>query len=474
MDRTNPHMAKPRRTIDTLTIVLAVLFIIVAIAAAVVAFNLVSNMVKSWNMTTIPGAQIIQPTMVNAEGTPIGPNVPLQAVSGPAAKPWDGASRVTVLIMGLDYSDWRKQTEGWTDASRTDSMILLTVDPLSKTAGMLSIPRDMWVNIPNYGNYKINQAYYFGELNKLPGGGPGLAINTVEKFIGVPIDYYAQIDFAAFSDFIDALGGIEIDVPNEITVGVMFKPEVTLQPGKQIVSGEVALAYARARYTEGGDFDRAGRQQQVILGIRNRIFQLNMLPTLIANAPVLYQKLSSGIKTNLTLDQVMELAFLAIQINPENIKKGIIGPNEVTFAKSPDGLDILVPFPDRIRLIRDQVFTSGGPVGPAAVGKDPKALADAENARVAVLNGSGVGGIAAKTSSYLKDQGLNVTTEGNADRFYQDTTIILYSGKPYTAALLATMMNVPNGRILNQYSPDATTDIAIMLGQDWARKNPIP
>src|SRR5450759_3627847 len=100
MDRSQPHMAKPRRTIDTLTIVLAVLFIVVAIVAAIVAENLVSNIVKSWNTTTIPDAQIVQPTVVNAEGTPIAPDVPLQAVSGPAAQPWDGTSRVTILIMG--------------------------------------------------------------------------------------------------------------------------------------------------------------------------------------------------------------------------------------------------------------------------------------------------------------------------------------------------------------------------------------
>jgi LCP family protein required for cell wall assembly len=353
-------------------------------------------------------------------------------------------------------------------------MILLTVDPLSKTAGMLSIPRDMWVNIPNYGNYKINQAFYFGELNKLPGGGPGLAIDTVEKFIGVPIDYYAQIDFSAFSDFIDALGGIEIDVPDEITVGVMFKSEVTLQPGKQLVSGEVALAYARARYTALGDFDRAGRQQQVIMGIRDRVLSLNMLPTLIGNASTLYNKLSSGIKTNMTLDQVIQLAFLATQIDPKNIKKGIIGPDAVSMAKSPDGLDILVPYPDKIRLIRDQVFTADGPVGPASIGQDPKALADAEQARIAVLNGSSTNGIAAKTSSYLKDQGLNVTQEGTADRSYQSTTIILYNGKPYTVSLLASLMNVTNANIINQYNPDSNIDVSVVIGQDWARKNPMP
>ena len=467
-------MAKQRRSGSRITLILGVSFIVIAIAIAIVAFNLVSNLVRSWNMSSLPGAQITQPTAVNAQGTPIAPDVPLQPVSGPAAKPWDGTSRVTILIMGLDYSDWRMQTEGATSASRTDSMILLTVDPVSKTAGMLSIPRDIWVNIPNYGNYKINQAFYFGELNKLPGGGPGLAIDTVEKFIGVPIDYYAQIDFSAFSDFIDALGGIEIDVPNEITVGVMFKSEVTLKPGKQIVTGEVALAYARARYTELGDFDRAGRQQQVIMGIRDRVLSLNMLPALIGNASILYNKLSSGVKTNMTLDQVIQLTFLATQIDPKNIKKGIIGPDAGSMAQSPDGLDILVPYPDKIRIIRDQVFTSDGPVGPASVGQDPKALADAEQARIAVLNGSGTNGIASKTSTYLKDQGLNITQEGTADRVYQNTTIVLYSGKPYTVSLLASMMNVTNANIISQYKPDSDIDVAIMLGQDWARKNPMP
>ena len=474
MARIQPRMARRRTHVGRTALILASVFVVLAIIAAVVAYNLVSDMVRHWNMTSIPGYGDTQPTSVNAQGTPIAPNVPLQSVSGPPAQPWDGTSRVTILVMGLDYSDWRKQTEGWTDASRTDSMILLTIDPLSKTAGMLSIPRDMWVNIPDgYGYYKINQAYYFGELNKRPGGGPGLAIDTVQKFIGVPINYYAQVDFAAFEKFIDDLGGIEVDVPNDITVGVMFQPEVTLKAGKQLLSGPVALGYARQRYTDGGDFDRGGRQQQVIMAIRDRILQLN-LGTLIGKAPDLYAQLSSGIKTNLTLDQVIQLAYLASQIPAGNIKKAVIGPNEVSFATSPDGLSILVPYPDRIRLLRDQIFSTGGPVGPAAVGQDPKALAVSENARISVLNGSGVGGLAAKTSSYLKDQGLNITSEGNADQVYSNSTIILYSGKPFTTTYLATMMNVTNAHILNQYAPDAQTDIAVIVVKDWAQKNPMP
>ncbi len=469
-------MARRRTHASRTILILGAVFVVIAITAAIVAYSLVSDLVKHWNMTTIQGyAEPTQGTAVNSEGTPIAPNVPLQAVSGPPAEPWDGSSRVTVLVMGLDFSDWRKQTTGdTTDASRTDSMILLTVDPLTKTAGMLSIPRDMWVNIPGYGYYKINMAYYFGQLNKMPGGGPGLAIDTVEKFIGVPINFYAQIDFAAFEKFIDDLGGINVNVPEEITIGVMFEPEVTLGPGKQTLSGKIALGYARERYTSGGDFDRSTRQQQVIMAIRDKILSINMLPTLITKAPDLYAQLSSGIKTNLTLDQVIQLAYLATQIKPENIKKAVIGPNEVNFATSPDGLDILVPYPDKIRLLRDQVFTTGGPVGPAAVSEDPKSLAEAEAARITVLNGTGVNGMAAKTGSYLKDQGLNVVEEGTADKVYQNSTIILYSGKPYTVAYLASMMNITNARILNQYSADADKDVAVIIGKDWAQSNPMP
>ena len=166
-------------------------------------------------------------------------------------------------------------------------MILLTLDPLSRTAGILSIPRDMWVAIPGFQHGKINTAYYLGDAYKLPGGGPGLAVDTVEQFLGVPVNYYAQIDFQAFVRFIDEIGGVKINVPETITVDLLgsgVATKKTLRPGVQVLPGEWALAYARARNTGGGDFDRAKRQQQVILGIRDRILSFDMLPLLITNA----------------------------------------------------------------------------------------------------------------------------------------------------------------------------------------------
>ena len=190
---------------------------------------------------------------------------PTAPLPEPTLTSWDGVGRVTILLLGLDYRDW----EAGSEYSRSDTMILLTLDPLSHTAGILSIPRDMWVAIPGFQHGKINTAYYLGDAYKLPGGGPGLAVDTVEQFLGVPINFYAQIDFQAFVRFIDELGGVKIDIPEPITVDLLgsgAKTKKTLQPGVQVLPGEWALAYARARNTGGGDFDRAKRQQQVILG----------------------------------------------------------------------------------------------------------------------------------------------------------------------------------------------------------------
>ncbi|MBT7818181.1 MAG: hypothetical protein HN672_02390, partial [Chloroflexi bacterium] len=133
---------------------------------------------------------------------------------GPTAEPWNGNDRVTLLLLGLDYRD---VSSGET-ASRSDTMILLTIDPISKEAGMLSVPRDLWANIPGFNPGKINTAYYLGDIYKLPGGGPKLAIDTIEQTIGVPIDYYAQIDFSTFERFIDLIGGITIDVKTPLRI----------------------------------------------------------------------------------------------------------------------------------------------------------------------------------------------------------------------------------------------------------------
>ena len=389
-------------------------------------------------------------TTVISEGTPT-VEESVQPL-GLIPDPWDGASRVTVLVMGLDYNDWRKD-EG---PPRTDTMILLTIDPVSMTAGMLSIPRDLWVSIPGFDYGKINTAYQLGEAYKLPGGGPGLAIDTVEKLIGVPIQYYAQIDFSVFVEFIQEIHGIKIDVPYEIYVDIYDDAlgKKRIEPGVQVLPGEYALAYARARNTEGADFDRAMRQQQVIMGIRDRLLLPGVITDLISRAPELYNKFSSGINTNLSLDEVIQLAWLAQKIETKDIYQGIIGEEQVNFGKSPDGLDVLKPLPDQIRLLRDKIFLPAGAISPIAdSNSDPVDLMKQENATVSVLNGTFTPGLAGRTSEYLQSLGVNVIKTNDAsDKPYPWTMVYDHTGNPYTVSYLVELMQISKFRVLSRFS----------------------
>jgi LCP family protein required for cell wall assembly len=413
----------------------------------------------------------------SASGTPqpgnaTVPEIPNTLQSTPQLTPWDGVGRVTVLLLGLDYRDWQANEK----YSRSDTMILLTLDPLNKTAGILSIPRDMWVAIPGFDHGKINTAYYLGDAYHLPGGGPGLAVKTVEQFLGVPINYYAQIDFDAFVQFIDEIGGVKIDVPNQITIDLLgggSKTKKTLKPGVQVLPGQWALAYARNRYTQNGDFDRARRQQQVILGVRDRVLSMNMLPTLISKAPTLYQQLSSGIHTNLSLDDAIKLALLAKDIPKGNIKQGVFDQNYVVYGWSPDNLSILLPIPDKIHLLRDEIFTGSGVLSPQTPGDDQQRM-QAEGGSLAVYNGSGVAGLAQRTAEYLKSQGANVTQVAEAPKAYAATTLIVHYGEPYLMKYLVDLMSIKNGRVIFQYDPNNPEQVELFLGSDWAQNNTLP
>lgn len=471
MEQNQSSQTGTSKTTRRLTWAVVVAFAIAAVVTAYLTYIAVRDFVTSWELTSLPGVALSQPTSTpDAMGVIRNPQAPLQPVGGPTPEPWDGASRVTILVMGLDYRDWAAG-EG---APRTDTMMLLTIDPLARTGGMLSVPRDMWVNIPGFEYGRINTAYSLGEAYKVPGGGPGLAMESVEELLGVPIDYYAQVDFGAFVRFIDEIDGVKIDIKERITVDPLGDNNTkTLKPGVQTLPGEIALAYARARKTEGGDFDRAQRQQQVTMAIRNRILDFNMLPTLIARAPVLYQELSAGINTNLSLEQAIQLAWLAVQIPEENIKRGVIGPPEqVLLVKSPEGDDVLKPIADKIRLLRDEIFFDTGIASPTA-NMSAQELVTAENAKVTVLNGSSTAGLAALTTEFLQSQGVTVAETGNGDQLYTSTSVYDYTGKPYTVKFLVEAMNINENRIFSRYDPSSQVDVVIILGTDWATNNPM-
>lgn len=453
-------------------------------ALSVAAFIFVSNFTACWTLTDLPG---ISPasceggssaaTQFNPEGTPIAsedlPPTPIIAPEVALPPAWDGASRINMLFIGLDYRDWTAN-EG---PPRSDTMILFTIDPITKTAGMLSIPRDLWVNIPGFGYSRINTAYSSGEGAQLPGGGPGLAMKTVEQVLGVPVHYYAQIDFDTFIDLVNLVGCITI-VPEERLVLDPIGPgldKVVITPGgERELCGWRVLAYARTRKTEGGDTDRSKRQQQVVFALQEKIFDPEVFPSLIAQSPTIYKQLSRGIKTNMSFEDAIKLAVLGKDISRQNIKTAVIGPGEVTFDNTilgGEAASVMKPIADKIRVLRDEIFTSSGPLSPIAQG-DPAALMRDEEARVRIVDGTFTPGLDQRAGVFFQSYGMNVTEVGSAPEAYGSTVIILYGPKLYTLRWMQSAFGISNRQIRFSPDPGSSVDIEIRIGSDIAGSIP--
>lgn len=485
-NRSMAHARKSKPSIDRTGRILLAAFAVLGIVLAIVAGKFVYDLVKGWSLTSLPGAPVTSSDSPSNNSS-ITPGSSMQTSNAPAAATWDGKSRINILLLGLDYTEKRAATEG--GPSMSDTMILITIDPMTKTLGALSIRRDLWVNVPGHDYNKINKAYWWGEVDNLPGvGGAGLAMQTVEEFLGVPINFYARVDFNTFVRLVDEIGGVPIDVKERMLMdpyhtGMPF----WLEPGFVVMPGNHALEYARSRSSAGGDIDRGGRQMEVVNAIWQKIVKANMMPQLISRAPALYQELSTGVQTNMTLGQAIQLGLLFVQIPQSNFKTYNItydhaSPEMIMTASGEQY--VLRPFMDKIRLLRDEIFVQGSTASAPItlstltgqdVSGDPLNLAKAENARIEVLNGTSSGGLADTTSAYLIAQGLNVVSTGNATEDSTYTTIVVHNATPYTLAYLSSIMGgIPNNRIYNQYDPNGNADITITLGSDWANSNPMP
>lgn len=397
---------------------------------------------------------------------------PLPLLSTDALKPWSGTERVSILLLGIDH---RQDCEE-DGPAHTDSMMVLTIDPVGLSASVLSLPRDLWVEIPDVGLDRINQAHYFGDLYEYPGGGPALAMETVSAFLGVPLNYYVTVNFDAFIEVVDLIGGITIEVPESINdpdypdscYGI---DPFYIEEGTHRLDGAQALKYARTRATFGGDVDRAGRQQAVILATRDQILQLNMLPQLIAQSPRLWQTLQDNVRTNLTLDEGLQLALLMQDIPSESIDTAVIDYNYVYNETTPDGRQVLVPNRDAIRQLRNEIFTPSAI--PTPVITDLPTLMREEEARVALYNGTAEFGLAALTQEYLQKFGLTITEIGNADSAtYRTTQIIDYGDHSGTTRYITQLMDVPPLNTSQGSKPEGDFDVLVIIGDDWRVPEP--
>jgi len=236
---------------------------------------------------------------------------------------WDGKGRFTLLLMGMDARPGDSLRN-----ARSDTLILLGIDPETKVVGMLSIPRDLYVPIPGESEMqKVNAAYVVGELKK-PGSGPQTVMQTLQYNLGIKINAYVAVNFQAVITFVDAIGGVDIDVPYKIEDNeypdMNFGYEPLLIPaGRQHFDGELALKYARTRH-QTTDFDRTQRQQQLLLAIRDKVTRIEVFSDLVRRAPTLIAEVSDGILSDMTPDQAVSLAGLLREIPLEKLKRGTI------------------------------------------------------------------------------------------------------------------------------------------------------
>lgn len=407
--------------------------------------------------------------------------------------PWEKKERLNVLLLGIDQ---RPQERG---PHRTDTIIVLTLDPEQGDAGMLSIPRDLWVPIPGYGENRINMAYVLGELRDYPGGGPALAKETVEEFLGYPIHYYVLVNFEGFKQIIDIVGCVDIEVPEDIDDPEFPDDNYGYDPlfipaGHHCMDGELALKYARTRH-QGADYARARRQQQVILALKNKILEQNLLTGLLPKLPQLVSTLGDAVQTDLPLDQAITLARMADELDLDHINQLVIDNTLTTPSVTEGGAWVLLPNRDEIRPLVDNLFQPPPPVSEEEikaqqeqiqaqqtppgeiqesapppqpeVSDDRQRLAE-EAARIVVFNGTTREGLAVHTTEWLESQGFLVVSFDNADRSdYAYSVLVDYTGKQYTLQRLADTFHVLPENVRNRSNLKSTADIHLYLGQDW-------
>lgn len=292
---------------------------------------------------------------VSAEGglggglSPVGSDLaPVPIVEGATAAPptpqptfaaWEGSDRVNILLLGID----RRPGEAF--VSRTDSMMVISINPRTNAASILSIPRDLYVQIPGYGQDRINTALVYGARDGDYLNGAALAMQTVSSNLNVPIHHFALVDFGAFVRIINILEGIDVQVPYDIndpeypSMDFGYDP-LYIPAGLQHFDGETALKYARTRHADS-DFNRAYRQQQVLLAARNKALSLG-LGDLLLRAPSLYREVQDGIRTDLSLEQILRLAKTIGDIPSENMRNEVIDQDFVTSYRTPGGASVLL------------------------------------------------------------------------------------------------------------------------------------
>ncbi len=373
------------------------------------------------------------------------------------------SKRVTVLLMGVD------NRPGQT-VSRTDSIMVITLNPEDSTLGMFSLPRDLLVTVPGFGDVvKINMVHVLGEIRQYPGGGPQLLKETVEDLLGYPVDYYVRMNFDGFRQVIDLIGGIDINVPREIRDDLYPDENYGYDPlyipaGTNHMDGALSLKYARTRHADS-DYGRADRQQQVLMAVREKIMQPGQLASLLPRLPGLAMAMANTVQTDMPVEKAITLARALGEMEQKAPQRVVIDNTVGVVTLDPKLGYILTPDLAKLRAAADSIFAEKI-VAVDGVDVERKAIAD-EGARLLVLNGTTQEGLGAQTAADLGKQGFAVSVVGNAATANFTDTVLISHGdtKPQTLEALVRLFGISPDNVRSE-PPSNDADLTLIVGSD--------
>jgi LCP family protein required for cell wall assembly len=398
--------------------------IIVLVLAGYFGFNLwntYKNVLKGGSSGALALQKNIDPVKLNGEG--------------------DG--RVNILLLGKGGGDHP-------GADLTDTLMIASIDPIAKEAALFSLPRDLWVRAPELWSMKIN-AVYSSAKNKAYSknenddtaaekAGVGAIENMVKDITGVPIHYYIMIDFEAFKQAVDAVGGVTINVEEPLYDYMQAwdnnNNPLIADAGVQSFDGKKALLYARSRYSSS-DFARGERQRQIIVALQEKVMKLGTFSNPVTVTKLL-DAVGSNVTTDLNLNEIMRIYDIGKDIPSSSIASFSLTDEGNVLVKTDNinGASVVVPRAGTFSYDAIQSYVRNSL-------RD--SFLKSENASVVVLNGSGIDGLATKRAEELKSYGYNVTKVDTATRSdYATTELIDFTGgvKKYTKRYLEQRLKV--------------------------------
>lgn len=372
----------------------------------------------------------------------------------------EGDGRINILLLGIPGA-------GHNGMDLSDTVMVVSIDPVNKNVAMLSLPRDLYVPIPGNGETKINAAHAYGEQDPDRfGDGPSLAKETVSEILDLPIHYYFRMDFEGFEKLVDEIGGIEVYVEEPIVdpfypddrAGYSGNITYRISVGQHHMDGNDALKYARSRYTTS-DFDRAKRQQIILKAIKERALSIGIL-TNPAKISGIMNIIGDHFRTDMQLWEMQRFAELMRDVDTEIIVHKVLDNTAegLLYASNKGGAYVLLPRGnnwDKVQALAHTIFV--------------EPYIKKENARIEVQNGTSTVGLGNQLAEKLREFGYNVTRVTNAaPGDYPETLIIDYTGgeKPYTLQLLKNRLSY--AKVLGDGNPPSDdVDIIVVVGDNY-------